>query len=214
MLIKWHGHSCFEFVDENELTLVTDPHDGKSIGIKPPVAIANIVTMSHDHFDHNAERVIQGNDKKLVTGSGSKTVKGISIKGVDSFHDEEKGEKRGENVMYNFGIDNLKICHLGDLGELLDEKQVSQIGEVDILFIPVGGTFTLDAEGAWKVINEIKPRVVVPMHFRVGGLSLSIAPVDGFLELVNPELVVKVGNEIELTKDDLPEKQEVWVFSL
>ncbi len=214
MLIKWHGHSCFEFADENELVLVTDPHDGKSIGIKQPVAIANIVTMSHDHFDHNAERVIQGNDKKLVTGSGNKTVKGISIKGVDSFHDEEKGAKRGENVMYNFEMEGLKICHLGDLGELLDEKQVSQIGEVDILFIPVGGTFTLDAEGAWKVINEIKPRVVVPMHFRVGGLSLSIAPVDGFLELADSELIVKVGNEIELTKDDLPEKQEVWVFSL
>jgi len=214
MLIKCHGHSCFEFADENELTLVTDPHDGKSIGIKQPDVIANIVTMSHDHFDHNAERVIQGNDKKLVTGSGSKTVKGIPIKGVASFHDEEEGAKRGENIMYKFEMENLKICHLGDLGELLDEKQVSQIGEIDILFIPVGGTFTLDAENAWKVIGEINPRVVVPMHFRVGGLSLSIAPVDGFLELANKDFIVKVGNEIELTKDDLPEEQEVWVFSL
>jgi len=97
---------------------------------------------------------------------------------------------------------------------LLDEKQVGQIGEVDILFIPVGGTFTVDAEGAWKVIKEINPRVIVPMHFRVGGLSLSIASVDGFLELANQDLIVKVGNEIELTRDDLPEKQEVWVFSL
>ena len=131
-----------------------------------------------------------------------------------SFHDEEKGAKRGENIMFKFEMEGLKLCHLGDLGELLDEKQVSQIGEVDILFIPVGGTFTLDAEGAWKTIKEINPRVIVPMHFRVGGLSLSIAPVDGFLDIADPELVVKVGNEIELTKDDLPEKQEVWVFSL
>ena len=116
--------------------------------------------------------------------------------------------------MFKFEIEGLNICHLGDLGELLDEKQVSQIGEVDILFIPVGGTFTLDAEGAWKTIKEINPRVIVPMHFRVGGLSLSIAPVDGFLELANQDLIVKVGNEIELTKDELPEGQEVWVFSL
>ena len=214
MKIRWHGHSCFEFADENELTLVTDPHDGKSIGIRQPDVIAKIITMSHDHFDHNAERVIQGNDKKLIIGTGSRTIKGIPIKGVASFHDEEKGAKRGENVMYKFEIGSLKICHLGDLGELLDEKQISQIGEVDILFIPVGGTFTLDAEGAWKVINEIKPRVVVPMHFRVGGLSLSIAPIDGFLELANQDLIVKVGNEIELTKDDLPDDQEIWVFSL
>ncbi|MCK5309613.1 MAG: MBL fold metallo-hydrolase [Thermoplasmata archaeon] len=214
MRIRWHGHACFEFEDENEIVLVTDPHDGKSIGIKQPVVIADIVTMSHDHFDHNAERIVQGNDKKLVTGSRARTVKGIPINGVDSFHDEEKGAKRGENVMYKFEMDGLNICHLGDLGELLDEKQVSQIGEVDILFIPVGGTFTLDAEGAWKTIKEINPRVVVPMHFRVGGLSLSISSVDGFLEMVDSDLVVKVGNEIELTRDDFPEGQEVWVFSL
>jgi len=214
MKIRWHGHSCFEFRNENELTLVTDPHDGKSIGIKQPVVIADIVTISHDHFDHNADRIVQGNNKKVVTGTGSRTVRGIPIKGIASFHDEEKGAKRGENVINRFEMDGLKLCHMGDLGELLDEKQVAQIGEVDILFIPVGGTFTLDAENAWKVIGDIKPRVVVPMHFRVGGLSLSIAPVDGFLELADPELVVKVGNEIELTVDDLPDEQEVWVFSL
>jgi L-ascorbate metabolism protein UlaG (beta-lactamase superfamily) len=97
---------------------------------------------------------------------------------------------------------------------LLDEGQLSKIGEVDVLFIPVGGTFTLDAKGAWKVIKAIKPRVIIPMHFRIGGLSLSIAPVEGFLERAKPESVVKVGNEIELAKEDLPDEQEVWVFSL
>ncbi len=214
MRIRWQGHACFEFEDENELILVTDPHDGKSIGIKQPVVIADIVTISHDHFDHNAERIIQGKDKKLVTGPGSRTAHGIPIKGIASFHDEEKGAKRGENLMFKFKMGNLNLCHLGDLGEILDKKQVSQIGEVDILFIPVGGTFTLDAEGAWQVIKEINPRIIVPMHFRVGGLSLSIASVDRFLEIVDSEQVIKVGNEIELTQDDLPEEQEVWVFSL
>lgn len=214
MRIRWHGHSCFEFENENELTLVTDPHDGKSIGIKQPVVTADVVIISHDHFDHNAERIVRGNNKKVVTGTGSKTVRGIPIKGIASFHDEEKGAKRGENVISKFEMDGLKLCHMGDLGELLDEKQISQIGDVDILFIPVGGTFTLDAKGAWKVINGINPRVVVPMHYRVGGLSLAIAPVDGFLELADQDKIVKVGNEIELGSEDLPEGQEVWVFSL
>jgi L-ascorbate metabolism protein UlaG (beta-lactamase superfamily) len=214
LLIRWHGHSCFEIGDENEITIVTDPHDGKSIGIKQPQVVGDIVLMSHDHFDHNCERIVQGLDKKLVTKAGTQTVKGIPITGVSSFHDEEEGKKRGENIIFRFELEGVRFCHLGDLGELLDEGQLSKIGEVDVLFIPIGGTFTLDAKGAWKVIKAIKPRVIIPMHFRVGGLSLSIAPVEGFLEKAKPESVVKVGNEIELTREDLPEEQEVWVFSL
>lgn len=214
MLIRWHGHSCFEIGDENEITIITDPHDGKSIGIKQPVVVGDIVLMSHDHFDHNCERIVQGLDKKLVTKAGNHMIKGIPITGIASFHDEEEGRRRGENIIFSFELEGLRFCHLGDLGESLDESQLSKIGDVDVLFIPIGGTFTLDAKGAWKVIKTIKPRVVVPMHFRVGGLSLSIAPVEEFLDMAKPDQVVKVGNEIELTKDDLPEEQEVWMFSL
>ena len=214
MLIRWHGHSCFEIGKENETTIVTDPHDGKSIGIKPPAVVGDIVLMSHDHFDHNSDRIVQGLEKKLVTKAGNHMIKGISITGISSYHDEEEGKKRGENIIFKFEVDGVKFCHLGDLGELLDEEQLSKIGDVDVLFVPVGGTFTLDAKGAWKVIKAIKPRVIVPMHFRVGGLSLSIAPVDGFLERAKQDLIVKVGNEIELIKEDLPDDQEIWVFSL
>jgi L-ascorbate metabolism protein UlaG (beta-lactamase superfamily) len=214
LLIRWHGHSCFEIGDENEITIITDPHDGKSIGIKQPVVVGDIVLMSHDHFDHNCERIVQGLDKKLVTKAGNHTIKGIPITGIASFHDEEEGKKRGENIIFKFELEGLRFCHLGDLGELLDEGQLSKIGEVDVLFIPVGGTFTLDAKGAWKVIKAVKPRVIIPMHFRVGGLSLSIAPVEGFLEKAKQDLIVKVGNEMELAKEDLPDEQEIWVFSL
>ncbi len=195
------------------MTIVTDPHDGKGIGIKCPVVSGDIVLMSHDHFDHNCVRVV-GGDKEVVTSSGEQTVKGVPIKGVHSYHDEDKGAKRGENIMFKFELDGIKICHLGDLGEQLDQRQVDGLGEIDILFIPVGGTFTVDAGGAWDVINALNPKVIVPMHFRVGGLSLSIAPVDGFLAKASPDRIHKVGNEIEFAKDDLPEKQDIWVFSL
>ncbi|MFO7618690.1 MAG: MBL fold metallo-hydrolase [Thermoplasmata archaeon] len=214
MLIRWHGHSCFEIGSEGAITIVTDPHDGKSIGIRPPVVSANIVMMSHDHFDHNCERVVQGLDKKLVTKSGNHNIKGVPIVGIPSYHDEEGGKKRGENVIFRFELEGLRFCHMGDLGHVIDESQVSKIGQVDVLFIPVGGTFTLDADMAWKVIGLLKPRVIVPMHFRIGGLSLSIAPVDGFLAKANPELVVKVGNEVEMASEDLPDEQEIWVFSM
>lgn len=214
LLIRWHGHSCFEIGSEDEITVVTDPHDGRSIGIKQPHVSADIVLMSHDHFDHNCERIVQGLDKKVVTKPGSHTIKGIPILGVSAFHDEEEGKKRGQIVIFRFEMEDLTLCHLGDLGQMLDDAQAEKIGPVDILFIPVGGTFTLDATMAWKVIKKLKPRVIVPMHFRIGGLSLSIAPVDEFLAKAKADQVVKVGNEIEMAKEDLPEEQEIWVFSL
>lgn len=214
MLIRWHGHSCFEIAGEDQLTIVTDPHDGKSIGIKPPAVTAQVVLMSHDHFDHNCERIVQGPDKKCVTRAGSQTVRGVPVLGVASWHDQDGGKKRGQNIIFRFEVDGLRLCHLGDLGQVLDDEQASKLGDIDILFIPVGGTFTLDADMAWKVVKKLRPRIVVPMHFRVGGLSLSIAPVDGFLARADKDSVVKVGNEVELTADDLPEKQEIWVFSL
>lgn len=214
MLIRWHGHSCFEVSSDGDATIVTDPHDGKSIGIKPPAVQADIVLMSHDHFDHNCDRIVQGADKKSVTKPGSQTVKGIPILGVESWHDREDGRKRGRNIIFRFEVDGMRLCHLGDLGQVLDDGQVSKLGAVDVLFIPVGGTFTLDADMAWEVVRKLKPRVIVPMHFRVGGLSLSIAPVDGFLDKADKDSVVRVGNEVELTADELPGNQEIWVFSL
>ena len=151
---------------------------------------------------------------KCVTKAGNQTVRDIPILGVATWHDEEEGRKRGQNIVFRFEVDGLRLCHLGDLGQSLDDSQAEKIGPVDILFIPVGGTFTLDADMAWKVVKKLKPGVVVPMHFRIGGLSLSIAPVDVFLAKAKKDSIVKVGNEVELSKDDLPDEQEIWVFSL
>jgi len=209
--IRWHGHSCFEIT--NDVTLVTDPHDGKSIGIPAPSVAGDVILVSHDHYDHNSVKTVEKEDSKVVTDERKKNISNIEIKGIESFHDECDGAKRGKNIIYKFIMDDVSFCHLGDLGHELDDDAVQKIGDVDILFIPVGGTFTVDAEQAWKVINSIKPKIAIPMHYKIGGLSLPIDGVDSFLEK-NIFKTLKVGNEIDIEKEDLPSEMEIWTFTL
>ena len=209
--IRWHGHACFEITDD--VTLVTDPHDGKSIGIPAPSVSGDIILVSHDHYDHNSVKSVEKPGSKVVTDERKRTISNIEIKGVPSFHDEQQGEKRGRNIIYKFIVDSISFCHLGDLGHTIDAETAKKIGDVDILFIPVGGTFTIDAEGAWKVIDVIKPKIIIPMHYKIGGLSLPIAGLDNFLEKSNYK-VIRVGNEIDIEKEELPEEPEIWTFTL
>jgi L-ascorbate metabolism protein UlaG (beta-lactamase superfamily) len=208
--IVWHGHSCFEIRDD--VTVVLDPHDGKSIGIRPPTARADVVLMSHDHFDHNCARIIRG-DHVDVMASGERTLKGVDIVGIDTFHDDSKGEKRGRNIVYRFVLDGIRFCHCGDLGHLLSEEEVEAIGKVDILFIPVGGVFTIDAAQAHKIVKMLDPRIVVPMHYRMGGLSIAVNTLDEFLADIDEETVLRVGNEIDFSAEDMMPGTEYWVFS-
>lgn len=210
MKIVWHGHSCFEIRDG--ITVVTDPHDGKSIGIKPPVVKADVVLVSHDHFDHNCIRIVKG-DPRIVTDCGETVIGDLKIRGVPTFHDKEEGSKRGKNTIFCFEMDGIKFCHCGDLGHLLTEKQAESIGPVDVLFIPVGGVFTINSKDAKQVIEAIKPSVVIPMHYHVGGLSISVDSIDSFLDGLPEEDVLGVGNEIDFNKEDMSSKTEYWVFS-
>lgn len=212
MKIRWHGHACFEI--KNDITIITDPHDGKSIGIPIPNVKADIVLSSHDHFDHNCIRVVKG-EPKAITRVCNIVEKGVEIKGIKAYHDENKGERRGEVIIFKFSMHSIIFCHLGDLGHVLEDETVEKIGKVDFLFIPIGGVFTIDYFKAWEVIDKIKPKVVVPMHYRVGGLSLNINTPEKFIEKAEKDKILeKVGNEIEFERDDLPEKMEVWMFSL
>ena len=210
MKIVWHGHSCFEIRDD--VTVVIDPHDGKSIGIKPPVARADVVLMSHDHFDHNCSRIIKG-DHVNVMGTGLRNVKGVDVLGIDTFHDDVKGEKRGKNIVYRFVLEGIRFCHCGDLGHVLEPKQVERIGEIDILFIPVGGVFTIDASQAHRVIEILNPRIAIPMHYRMGGLSIAVNTLDEFIQDVDEDRVLRVGNEIDFSAEDMLPETEYWVFS-
>jgi L-ascorbate metabolism protein UlaG (beta-lactamase superfamily) len=212
LYIRWHGHACFEIAND-DITIVTDPHDGKSIGIKPPIVKADLVLVSHDHFDHNSTRTVEGPNTKIITDCPEGCdVNGVNIRSVRSYHDNMDGDKRGQNNIYFFKVNGMNFCHLGDLGHVLDDRIAAQLSDIDILFIPVGDVFTLNASGAWKVISKLKPRIVVPMHYRVGGLSLSIKPVDEFV--ADAKRVQRIGNEIDFERDDLPDEQQVWVFSL
>jgi L-ascorbate metabolism protein UlaG (beta-lactamase superfamily) len=210
MIIRWHGHACFEI--NNDHVIVTDPHDGKSIGIKPPKVKADLVLVSHGHFDHNSIKTVSKSSTETITTPGNHEKLGIPVNGISAFHDNNSGERRGEINIYKFIVDGINLCHLGDLGHIPKQNQVEKLGKVDILFVPIGNVFTIGAQDAWKTIRAIKPKVAIPMHYRVGGLSLSIQPLDPFL--ANADKVEKVGNEIYFDHEDLPADFEVWVFSL
>ncbi len=211
MLIRWHGHSCFEI--RNSLRIVIDPHDGRSIGIRAPKVRADLVLITHDHFDHNATRVVKG-DFEVIKGEGTRSVGDVKIESFKAYHDREGGRRRGEITMFRVSMEGVSILHVGDLGHVLPEETVKRIGNVDILMVPVGGTYTVDAAEAKQVVDEINPRVVIPMHYKVPGLSLSLAPVDSFLNLFPRETIYHVGNSVEFSREDLPDKTRVWVFSL
>jgi L-ascorbate metabolism protein UlaG (beta-lactamase superfamily) len=210
MKIVWHGHSCFEVNDG--LTVAIDPHDGKSLGLRTPIVKADIVLISHDHFDHNCARIVKG-DFAIVREPGARTIKGMKIIGVEADHDDANGGKRGRVIIYSFILGGIRFCHCGDLGKMLDQPQMDAIGPVDVLFVPVGGVFTIDGPQALQLIGALKPKIAIPMHFRVGGLSLSIQTIDRFLEGVPKEKLLHVGNAAEFEKEDLPESTEYWVFS-
>ena len=210
--IRWHGHACFEI--DGSVRVVTDPHDGKSIGLTPPKVSADIVLVSHDHFDHNADTRVRSHDGSVIRDPVMTVEKGVRIEGFTANHDANGGAKRGRITIFRFEVDGTSFCHLGDLGHTLDESLVDRIAPVDMLFVPVGDTFTIGPQTAKSVVDSISPKVAVPMHYRVPGLGISLQPVEKFLDAVKGRHVVQVGNEIDFSQDDLPQSgTEIWVFS-
>lgn len=211
MRIRWHGHSCFE-ISDGSTTVVTDPHDGKSIGIKPPSASADIVLISHGHYDHCASRSVNGNFKTFQSKNGRFECRGIQFTGIETFHDGSGGALRGMNTMYKFQMDGISVCHCGDLGAVLPARCIASIAGVDILFVPIGGVYTMENPEIEEFIRAVGPRVTVPMHYRVGGLTIPVRDVDSFLDIVSHESVRYVGNCVDVTNDELSDYKECWVF--
>jgi L-ascorbate metabolism protein UlaG (beta-lactamase superfamily) len=173
------GHSCFR-IRGKQATIVTDPFPpdlGYTLG-KPT---ADIVTVSHQHHGHFYNKGI-GGDPKVIAGPGEYDIKGVLIIGIATFHDADRGQKKGKNTVYLVEIDGITVCHLGDLGHVLTAEQVEEVGDVDVLLLPVGGGSTINAPTAAEVIRQIEPKVVIPMHYKTPVLKRELEPVESFLK--------------------------------
>ncbi|ADV65013.1 MBL fold metallo-hydrolase [Desulfurococcus mucosus] len=194
--VSWHGHACVSILRDNGYTITIDPHDGYSIGIKRPEVKADLVLVTHDHFDHNAVDVVSKSGKTRVLKSfrGEAVVDDVRIRGFRTFHDKYKGKRRGENTVYIVEVDGKRIAHLGDLGDIPDASVLSALKGVDLLITPVGGTFTIEPGEAWSIIEEVKPLNVLPIHYWITGVTLPLKPIDEFLKAVKGYSVVRLDS--------------------
>jgi L-ascorbate metabolism protein UlaG (beta-lactamase superfamily) len=211
MNIKWLGHASFLITTSDKKRILTDPYNtGHGISYKPINESADIVTMSHEHGDHNNAGAVKGNPV-VLSKAGSQTVKSIDFKAIAAFHDESQGSQRGNDLIFCFKVDGLNLCHLGDLGHPLSPQQIKEIGNVDILFIPVGGFFTIDSKGATAISQALKPKVIFPMHYKNAKVEFPIAGVDDFLK--DKKNVRRLNtSETEIIKETLPKETEIVVL--
>lgn len=197
MKIRYLGHSCFELTTSAEVKLITDPYTG--VGYELPADLsADIVTVSHGHFDHAHTQAVRSD--VVLRGETACSYKGVQIRAIKCYHDEKEGALRGENLAFIIKADGWTFCHLGDIGEPCSAALVKKIGKVDALFVPVGGTYTVDARGAKAYVDAIAPKIVFPMHHRPKDGSLDITDVAPFLSLYEEKEITRAQGEMELTK--------------
>ena len=208
MDIGWLGHSCFK-IRGRHATIVTDPYSpdsGYSLG-KPA---ARIVTVSHEHPGHCYVEGV-GGEPKPVRRPGEYEISGVLIIGIATFHDAEEGGKRGRNTVYLMEVDEVSVCHLGDLGHVLTTEQIEQIDNVDVLLLPVGGVSTINAPAAAEVVRQLEPNVVVPMHYKTAALNRELAPVERFLKEMGLREVTSQP-KLSFTKASLPSSTQVCLL--
>ena len=209
MKIQWLGHATFLITSEGGVRIITDPYEPNDKlrygAINEP---ADIATVSHEHFDHGNVAAVKGSPQVV---KDSAKVKGIKFKGIPSFHDTARGSERGNNTILRFEVDGVKVCHLGDLGHELTAEQVAAMGAVDVLLLPVGGYFTIDAAVASRVAEQLGPRVIIPMHFKNSKCNFPIAGVDEFLrgktDISQPD-----ASEVEFRAGELPSATRIIVL--
>jgi L-ascorbate metabolism protein UlaG (beta-lactamase superfamily) len=214
MKLKWLGHSAFLLTAGDGTSVITDPYVSGSYGgdvrYSPIRETAAAVTVSHHHQDHDGVSQLPGRPK-VFDRKGAAKVGSVGLAGFETFHDTNQGAQRGRNLVFLFEADGLRVCHCGDLGHVLDQKQAAAIGKVDVLLVPVGGTFTVDAAFAHKVAAQLAARVVIPMHYKTAKLGFDIAGVEDFTR--GEKNVKWVGaSEVELSADKLPPAPEIWVL--
>jgi L-ascorbate metabolism protein UlaG (beta-lactamase superfamily) len=210
MKIKWLGHASFLITSDSGVKVITDPYQtSENLKYGEINESADIVTVSHEHSDHNNIAGVRGNPEVV---RGTAKVKGIAFDAIPTYHDESEGNQRGKNKIYCFEVDGVRVCHLGDLGHPLNDEQVSELGRVDVLLTPVGGNYTIDAKVAGRVENKLAPRVVIPMHFKNERCaSFPVAGVDDFCK--GKSNVKRLNtSEIEFKQVELPTSTQVIVM--
>lgn len=210
MKIEWLGHSCFLLTTADGTRILTDPFDPKMVGYPALDVAADIVTVSHQHGDHNYTQAVRGKFT-LVDKPGVVDVHGVTIKGVPTFHDDAGGAQRGKNIVFRFSVDDLNLVHCGDLGHLLNPAQVAELLPVDVILLPVGGHFTIDAAAAQEVVKALKPALVIPMHYKTPSLNFPITTEEPFLKSAGGWK--KAGTRVfEVSREDLASKAGVVVL--
>jgi L-ascorbate metabolism protein UlaG (beta-lactamase superfamily) len=214
MKIKWVGHACFALTASDGKIVLTDPYeaggyDGK-VGYKRIAVKPDAVTVSHQHEDHNHVKGVTGKPV-IVDATGEHRMGSFAITGFSTHHDPSGGSERGGNIIFRFKTDGVTVAHCGDLGHELTPAQIKELGQVDVLLVPIGGFFTIDASQAWNVVNAVKPKVVIPMHFKTDAIKFPIGGVDKFT--AGKKNVRNVnGTEVDISKEALPARQEIWVL--
>jgi len=203
MIIQWYGQACFKIMSRwtpagslgtEEVVFAIDPFD-KKIGLRPPSGRADVALVTHDHYDHNNVDALSG-EPFVISGPGEYDIKGAFVRGIEAFHDSQEGKERGKVTIFIILMEGLRICHLGDFGqEELTQVQLDAIGDIDILMIPTGGVYTIDAENAQKIVDQIEPSIIIPMHYGIPGLSVKLNKVDEFLKVrgvKSPEILPRL----------------------
>jgi L-ascorbate metabolism protein UlaG (beta-lactamase superfamily) len=209
MEITWLGHSCFR-LKGSQATVITDPYP-PDLGYSLGKQTARIVTVSHQHAGHSYVGGI-GGEPKVIKGPGEYEIGGILVIGLPTFHDGDGGKQRGKNIVYLIEVDEVAICHLGDLGHVLTTQQVEEIGNVDVLLVPVGGVSTINASMAAEVVRQLEPKIVVPMHYKTEALKRELEPVDRFLKEMGVKDVTS-RPKLSVTKANLPVSTQVLLLS-
>ncbi|MGB2814565.1 MAG: MBL fold metallo-hydrolase [Dehalococcoidales bacterium] len=209
MKIKWLGHASFLITSDSGTKIITDPYiPDDRLHYGEINESADAVTVSHDHSDHGSVAAVKGSPQVV---KGDAEIKGIKFKGIATFHDSSGGKERGSNTIFCFEVDGVKVCHLGDLGHELTAGQAAQAGAVDVLLLPVGGFYTIDAAVASRVAEQLKPRVVIPMHFKNSKCDFPIAGVEEFLrgkkDISQPD-----ASEVEFRAGEMPSTTRIIVL--
>lgn len=216
MDIYWGGQALFKLKGK-QATVIIDPFDPNFTGLKlPKDLISDVVLITHDHNDHNNAKVVTSPSSKhpmVFNGPGEYEVNGAVITGINSYHDNSQGTQRGGNIIFHLLFDGLNIVHLGDLGQSqLSEEQIAQISETDILLVPVGGVYTIDAKAAAAIVAQLEPKIIIPMHYKIEGLKAELDPLEKFLKEMGVENITPQP-KLSISKDRLPEEPQIVVLS-